>query len=426
MDRIAQYLQTDPPSLASALARFCQLARAHLGAWELSADKLSIETCISRLRDNQVPTSLELLESPRAWLKAIDQELYETSAPGAWRADTAVFDGDEQHWIIRRTSSGSGFNTRLGALGHYLTNHHVVPAHVGGTPTKAVSVPQATATACKSALEHGAFKIAVVRFDDYVKETLACFDAVHHFRMTGVDRPDSRLASILGALNAARDANVDCIVFPELTTTPEIARRIAEHLLDEAVENSRRLPPLIVLGSYHEPTQGPDQPHTRNRAILLAHDGAQLMHFDKRRKVLFKFEPDGPDWGEALSPCDTPYQLLPLEIGLLGLAICKDLFDGPISELLRAIDLDWLLVPSMSNKLNQHQTKTKQLHNQSGTVSVIANQIMPGSNGDGDYPFGYIQQGADPQPCPNPIEIVDIPLRTEEMAAGRNHLRLVR
>jgi hypothetical protein len=50
----------------------------------------------------------------------------------------------------------------------------------------------------------------------------------------------------------------------------------------------------------------------------------------------------------------------------------------------------------MSNKLNQHQIKTRQLHNQSGTVSVIANQVMPGSNGDDDYPFGYISRAQIP------------------------------
>lgn len=358
---------------------------------------------------------------------AIDQELYETSAPGARRADTPVFDGDEQHWIIRRTSLGCGYSSRLGALGHYLTHHHVLPGRVGRTPTKAVSVPQDTVTGCQSIFERQTFKVAVARFNDSVTETLTRFDKVRHFRMTGVDHPESRLASILAALDTACDASADCIVFPELTSTPEIARCLAEHLLDEALKPARRrLPTLIALGSYHEPTLTDDQPHTRNRAVLLSHDGTRLMHFDKRCKVLFKFEPGGPDWAEALTPCDTPYELLPLEVGLVGLAICKDLFDGPISELLRSIDLDWLLVPSMSNKLNQHQIKTRQLHNQSGTVSVIANQVMPGSNGDDDYPFGYIQQGADPQPCPNPIEIVDIPLRMEDMVADHSHLCLVR
>jgi hypothetical protein len=42
------------------------------------------------------------------------------------------------------------------------------------------------------------------------------------------------------------------------------------------------------------------------------------MCFDKRSKVLFKFEPDGPDWAEALAPCETPYELLPLDAGLVG------------------------------------------------------------------------------------------------------------
>lgn len=338
-----------------------------------------------------------------------------------------MFDGEDKHWIVRRALPGNGFNFRKGKIGHFTPFHHVLPATLIDIPTEVRGMPQGTAKACQRILRNQAFRLAVVRFEDDAVEILTKFSATELFRMDGLDSPQVRLKSALDAFTTACDQQVDCLIFPELTFTPEIAHQFAEDLLDATLAGPHHhLPALIVLGSYHEPTQSTEQPDTRNRAILLAQDGSRLMHFDKRSEVLFKFEPDGADWVEALSPCDTPYQLLPLEIGLLGLAICKDLFDGPISELLRSIDLDWLLVPSMSNKLNQHQTKTRQLHNQSGTVSVIANQIMPGGDGDGDYPFGYIQQGADPQPCPNPIEIVDIPLRTEHMAAGRNHLRLVR
>lgn len=136
------------------------------------------------------------------------------------------------------------------------------------------------------------------------------------------------------------------------------------------------------------------------------------MRADKRSKVLFKFDPAGPDWGEALLPCDTPFTVLPLEAGLVGLVICKDVFEAPISELLHRLDLDWLLVPSMTDKLGNHHKKTEDLHKQSGTVSVVANQAMPGGQHAADaYPFGYVQRSAvDFQSCADLITVVEVGL----------------
>jgi hypothetical protein len=255
---------------------------------------------------------------------------------------------------VRRVRPGTGFNSRKCKPGYYTPWHHVLSACIEGIPTQVRSVPHDTARACAQIVSKNAFKVAIARFEDGVVETFSQFEDIKLFRMEGLDNPRTRLQSALDASKACLEA-VDCLIFPELTFTPDIARSFAEHLLDSALTSVPNLPPLVVLGSYHEATRTIERPDTRNRALLLAHDGSQLMCFDKRSKVLFKFEPDGPDWAEALAPCETPYELLPLDAGLVGLAICKDLFDGSISDLLRKLDLDWLLVPSMSDKLTQHE-----------------------------------------------------------------------
>ncbi len=419
MDRIARYLQHDPPALGPALARFRELARSRLDDWELRDGGSLSDGFVKRLQDGSPPTPAELEASPLSWLKAIDRELFDTTAPGAKTPGTPVFDGDDKHWVVRRVRDSTGLNARKCKPGYYTPWHHVLSACIEGIPTQVRSVPHDTARACAQIVGKNAFKIAIARFEDGVVETFSQFEDINLFRMEGFDRPQTRLQSALDALSKACLEAVDCLIFPELTFTPDIARSFAEHLLDSALKFVPNLPPLVVLGSYHEATRTIERPDTRNRALLLAHDGSRLMCFDKRSKVLFKFEPDGPDWAEALAPCETPYELLPLDAGLVGLAICKDLFDGSISDLLRKLDLDWLLVPSMSDKLTQHEGKTKQLHHQSGTVSIVANQAMPGQAGGKSYPCGYVQQGPSPEPCADPFTIV-----TLSLAASR--LRIVK
>lgn len=264
MEQIARYLQADPPLLGPALARLCQLARAQLGHWDLHADALPHAACLERLQRGAPPTAAELAESPRAWLGAIDEELSTLTAPGARRPETPVFDCDDAHWIIRRSHLPAGYNARPGALSHHLAYHHVLPARIVDIPTRAAAVPHATAAACQSMLDKGRFTFAVVRFDDGVAEELVRFPAITHFRMGGLDKPDLRLASAIDALQAARDAKADCLVFPELTFTPALARAFAEQLLDAALAHTANLPPLIVLGSYHQATGDDDQPPTRN------------------------------------------------------------------------------------------------------------------------------------------------------------------
>ena len=415
MERIVKYLEQDPPALRPALARFRELAKERLAEWELRDIGESADDCIQQLQNGSPPSTAELEAAPLSWLKAVDQELFDTATPGECSPGTPVLDGDNEHWVVRRTRPGTGFNARRGKPGHYTPWHHVLSACIEGIPTQVRSVPHDTARACTRIVDNNAFKVAIARFEDGAGETFRKFDATKHFRMEALNTPQARLQSALDALTKACDEQVDCLIFPELTFTRGIAQAFAEHLFDASLEPASNLPPLVVIGSYHEATHTIDKPHTRNRALLLAHDGSQLMCHDKRSKVLFKFEPDGPDWEEALAPCETPYELLPLDAGLVGLAICKDLFDGPVSKLLYDLDLDWLLVPSMSDKLTEHQTKTGQLRKQSGTVSIVANQAMPGHTSGTPYPCGYVQQGPKPDPCTNPLTIVSIPLAAHRL-----------
>ena len=224
--------------------------------------------------------------------------------------------------------------------------HHVLSACIEGIPTQVRCSSTPSQPARKLSVKTPS-KVAIARFEDGRQNFSPVRRHQSLFPHGAFDR-QTRLQSALDA-PSQRPASKQSVPVPELTFTPDIAARLpstCSTLLSSLFPTCRRW----WSGATAKPRVPSEQPDTRNRALLLAHDGSQLMLRQAQQGAL-QVQPDGPDWANpdlrnALKlPCPLPTP------GWVGLAICKDLFDGSISDLLHAkLDLDWLLVPSMSDK----------------------------------------------------------------------------
>jgi hypothetical protein len=411
LEKVSEYLQQS--LLGPALARLCRLATQIgpsgiqcIGEWE-QRPRATEDFCLKTLRDGTIVTSDMLGRAPLSWLRSIDFFLYEERSA---RINSRVSDGEHRFWLVRRTAADvrRGYRERqLGNLFHHLRYHHVFPASVDGIATEVAPVPEATATACADILSRSSLKVAVARFDDKVTELFTRDRSCNHFHMDGLDPIDSRMCSAQAAISLARTNHADLLVFPELTLPAKLQHALAEQLMDEAADPDVHQIPFILLGSFHEALDG----KLINRARLVSQDGSNLLLTDKRFKVTFRFDDDPEEWGEALQAAPAPFGVLPLDIGLLATTICKDAFDGPIPPVVLAIGPDWLLIPSMTNHLGPHRQKTADLRRGFGTVSIVANQPMPGCTQEGaDFPHGYIEGPTRQIECTDLLHFFEIPL----------------
>ena len=415
MEKVSEYLRQS--LLGPALARLCRLATEIgpggiqcIGEWE-QQPPVEEKICLKALRDGTIVTPDKLGSAPLAWLRAIDLFLYEERSA---RINSRVSDGGRRFWLVRRTAAGvrRGYRERqLGNLFHHLRYHHVFPASIDGIATEVAPVPEATAAACAAIISRRSLKVAVARFEDKVKERFTKDHSCNHFHLNGLDTIESRKSSAQAAIALARKNRADLLVFPELTLPSKLQHALAEQLMDEAADPDAHQIPFILLGSFHEALDG----KLINRARLVSQDGSNLLLTDKRFKVTFRFD-DGPEeWGEALQAAPVPFGVLPLDIGLLATTICKDAFDGPIPPVVLAIGPDWLLIPSMTNHLGPHRQKTADLRRGFGTVSIVANQPMPGCTREGaDFPHGYIEGPKTRIECTDSIHFFEIPLPQPE------------
>jgi len=112
----------------------------------------------------------------------------------------------------------------------------------------------------------------------------------------------------------------------------------------------------------------------------------------------------------------TPLTCLSTPIGLVGMTICRDLFMGSSAAVLQSLPLDWLLVPSMSDKLGLHKMAAKTIHDTRGTVIAVANQQMPDAQ---DFDQGFVHHDKYEEGKPG-LTIITVQYSPD------SHLRLVK
>lgn len=161
--------------------------------------------------------------------------------------------------------------------------------------------------------------------------------------------------------------------------------------------------PFIVLGSFHEQVEN----RWRNHAeAVLGLDGTHLFGCDKRKSVTFN------NCKEGIESSPIPLTCLLTPLGLMAIAICKDLFEGEPAAVLASLPLDWLLVPSMSDTINPHKVSARTMHNKGGTIVAVANQEMP--VGTASLP-GFVHYDKEPVPCKTGLTIISITKKESDL-----------
>lgn len=389
METVAQFINGGSPR--QALARLCRLAveptadgRRLLDDWEerrpVSAAELS--KTLTRLEDgSQIVEATEIAADPLLWLRALDKHCHQTISPASYFTDAAIEDGSGTSRILplHPGQGGGARNRQFGNLAKWLKHHRAIPLdNPQGIPVAVAGLPHGYADWTERATAGDVVTIAIVHFTDGVRpETDNSRPA--HFICSKLSDEKQRFDSVVEHIRAAKAGGTHILIMPELCLTSKIRAQITETLIKAQAENGddhRLSVPIIVLGSAHQATGA----GWCNRAAAISGmDGALLFECDKRKSVTFTFPGESDARKEDIQCAPTPLTCLFTPIGLIAMAICKDLFDEEPAAVLSSLPLDWLLVPSMSNSLGPHKAAAKTLHDTGGTVVAVANQEMPGS-----------------------------------------------
>jgi hypothetical protein len=305
---------------------------------------------------------------------------------------------NEQFWLLpRRRAPGLGYlyNEPPGALYFFHPNHVILPVVARqlqqSIPIRITQTPPVQEWPAT-------LRAAIAAFDDDI--ALRYESRGSSVLFTGTTDDAIRLQAARELIARAELENAHILLFPELTLSPDNQRCLRQELDERRRAGNPSKLLLIGLGSFHEIEHSDQLVETcRNRATLVSgRDGRVLLYQDKFQAA------SGANVIEDFQPAAGLNALL-LPIGILVIAICKDLFDEQANWLWPVLTPEWLLSPSMSDELERHREKSADLWKRNRCVSVVANQ--PFTPGKPDC-RGYIQQDKVPQPATADLHIVDI------------------
>ena len=419
MDKVAEFINTR--CFRQALARLCRLAqeplpdgRRNLDDWELMYSYSQVSFLLETLDHEQTETvtQSDIESDPLLWLQTIDELCHRVFGPDSTAPHDSINDGFGKSKVLQlHPGFGGGKLTgQFGNLYYWLKHHRVIPLdNIHGIPVDLSDIPSGHKEWIASRFETELFRIGIVHFTDNLKLDI-CYTDNRFFICNGINDAEQRLAAALEHIRKAHETGVHLLIMPEMTITADMRTAISERMMDLSLmdgEDHDLSVPLIVPGSFHEQCDS----RWRNHAeALCGLDGVTIFGSDKRERVTFN------DCGEMIESSPTPITCLASPIGVIGMTICRDLFMGSSSSVLQSLPLDWLLVPSMSDKLGPHKAAAKMLHDTRGTVIAVANQQMPDSM-KFDQGFVYHHEVEDGEPG---LSIITVEKRTN------SHLRVVR
>lgn len=408
MDKVAGFINAG--YFREALARLCRLALQpdmhndnlpNIKAWEklpnqgseLLANTQKQLSEIGQRKSHPVNLTTDKIAAvPLLWLQAIDNYLYQNrilnTSPNAYlnyiRMSYAIInDGDGMVWVlpdILFTPYGK-LREQYENIECWLRFHKVIPKdNSESIPVAVKGIPNGYHDWLNKILSDDCIRIAIVHFEDKVVPCVQDKEP-HHFICPEISDEKRRLSSAVSLIKNAKEKGVHVLVMPELTITPGIREEIIKQMMHNSIEygSSHELSvPIVVLGSYHEQVDGKWRNHSCG---VLGLDGQKLFAADKRKSVTYSSSHTYPPKAEWIDCAPTPFTCLATPIGLMAITICKDMFDTgapSTATLLNNLPLDWLLVPSMSQKIRLHKFKAKSLHDTLGTIVAVANQEMPG------------------------------------------------
>jgi predicted amidohydrolase len=419
MDKVAEFINTR--CYRQALARLCRLAqepvedgRKNLDNWERK-HSFTHENPLFTLLDSdphEPVTKSDLETDPLLWLQAIDEHCHRIFGPDSATPHDAINDGFGESKVLSLYPGfgGGRLTGQFGNLFYWLKHHRVIPLdNSHGIDVEVRDIPSGYKdwNACRFNSE--IIRIGIVHFTDDIKLDIGYTDN-NFFICNGINDEEQRLAAALEHIRKAHEAGVHLLIIPELTITANMRSAISERMMHLSFmdgEHHELSVPLIVPGSFHERCDCKWRNHAE---ALCGLDGTALFGSDKRERVTFNH------CGELIESSPTPITCLSTPIGLIGMTICRDLFMGSSAAVLQSLPLDWLLVPSMSDKLGPHKLAAKTLHDTRGMVIAVANQQMPDAQ---EFDQGFVHHDKYEEGDPG-LTIIIVENRTDSC------LRLVR
>jgi predicted amidohydrolase len=165
-------------------------------------------------------------------------------------------------------------------------------------------------------------------------------------------------AQLTSALANSGPATI--LVLPELSLPPGAL----EGPGGQRIAHASPYPVLTVAGIHHDASSGT----WRNEAIVVDRHGSVVYRHQKLTRV---DQPGGP-W--EIHETGSHLGLLPSPLAALAVMICKDLFDPGWLEVVADAGANLLLVPSLSNKTDDHLVAAHHLRQRSLTTTFVTNR----------------------------------------------------
>ena len=179
---------------------------------------------------------------------------------------------------------------------------------------------------------------------------------------------DSELVKLDEALSFCDQQEISILLLPELSVSSDGLHWLSSRLRQRSTEDSRRFPTLTIVGrEHHAPTI-----QFRNTAFILDFKGRVLLEYHKRTSFF-----SAPDSDECHAIDTDPMNVLPSPLGLLAIAICRDLFDEPSASLVSSLHASALFVPSLSKKTYEHRNRSLTLGVDSHSCIFVCNRWFP-------------------------------------------------
>lgn len=219
----------------------------------------------------------------------------------------------------------------------------------------------------------------------FLSEWAVC-DELTTWKAKGLNNATELAALAREHVRRAFSRNADVIVFPELVVDHKVLQGIKDELRARSLTTPEQAPALVVAGSFHAEVNG----QTLNRSLILdaagnsvmLEDGTAFFH-DKLTSVQLSAQRiiEGNDVGHVVTLMCSP-------IGTHAVAICLDLGQAASADAvpLEKLPIRWLWVPSMSQSVSPHETKSKTICTQRAVTVACANQA--------DADFGLAPSGS--------------------------------
>jgi len=325
-------------------------------------------------------------EYPLAFLEVLDDYLFKRFdySAGLSLSTNVLLDGETYaiHRRVLQRSMDTGHASKTGHLQSWLRHHWIVPARISGIEIRFRSAPDCIHKATRVPLEDGELKVYVGSFPDRV-EPLWLDDDPTKWSTRELTDPWTRWSNVLHGLEEALAARAAIVVLPELTICPGLRRKVRDWL-DDRPDHSFV---LILPGSFHEEIDG----KVFNIAELFNRFGNPVLHHRKLTRFGTRAKQEGITTGSRIELLDTP-------VGLISIPICLDFCEEgePFSFFWGRIGAEWLLVPAfgVASSIAAHLRRANELFRKHGTVSVIANQHLRGSDED----HGFVRHTAAKEP----------------------------